>query len=91
MQHIVFAAAAAVWPGAVGDARRLGRLLLRGLEQKQISARSERFRGRVEGPGPKAVLLTPDWRRLGVWALGIDFKSFFFFFFFFFFFSSPFF
>lgn len=55
-----------LWPGAVGTVRRLGQLLLYGLESEQLTARSQRFRGRIQGGLPPA-LLTPDWRKLGVW------------------------
>lgn len=60
-----FANAPNFWQGAVGNVRRLETLILEGLQRKHISARSVRFRGRIEKGLPPA-LLTPDWRKLEI-------------------------
>eukprot|EP00439_Symbiodinium_sp_Y106_P031624 s1175_g3.t2 len=60
-----FANAPTFWQGAVGNVRRLETLILEGLQRKQLSARSVRFRGRMEKGLPPA-LLTPDWRKLEI-------------------------
>ncbi|CAJ1416550.1 unnamed protein product [Effrenium voratum] len=54
------------WPRAVNNVARLGTLLLHGLAEGHVTARSARFRGRIPG-GLVPALMRPDWRKLGVW------------------------